>query len=172
MHDPDLVVILRRAHFEAEYHGDHRDGVDEYQFPKIPFKADDKGHDKEIREIQQVFACLQSLHIVHDDQVEVEIDNRKDPGQLELPFLVEVKGEYKKIRRTEIHQCADIETIAEIGDDADKIGDQDQEDELVEPDHLPLLGQRIILPNPGIDDVFVKRPEGEDQRVAQKDIYF
>jgi hypothetical protein len=167
MYDSDLVVILRRTHFEAEYYGDHRDGVDEYQFPQIPFKADDKGHDKEIWEIQQIFTRLQSLHIVHDDQVEIEIDNGKDPGQLELPFLVEMKGEDKKIRHTEIHQCADIEAIAEIGDDADKIGDQDQEDELVEPDHLPLLGQGIILPYPGIDDVFVKRPEGEDQRIAQ-----
>jgi hypothetical protein len=141
-----LVEILRGAYFKTNDHGDNGKHVYEYQFPEIPFEADDKGHYKEIRKIEQVFSCFKSLHVVHDDQVKVQVHDGQDTRQLELSSLVEVKGKDKKISRAKVYKCTDIQAVRKIGDDAYKIGDQREQDELVEPDHLPLSGWRIILP--------------------------
>jgi hypothetical protein len=135
-----LVKILLGTYFKTKGHRNNGKHVDEYQFPEIPFETDDKGHYKEIREIEQVFSCPQSLHIVHDDQVEVQVHDGQDPRQLKLSSLVKVKSQDKEISRAEIYKCADIQAIREIGDDAYEIGDQCEQDELVEPDHLPLPG--------------------------------
>jgi hypothetical protein len=141
-----LVEVLLGTYFKTNDHGDNGKHVDENQFPEIPFKADDKGHYKEIRKIEHILSCPQPLHIVHDDQVKVQVHDGQYPGQLELSSLVKVKGKDKEISRAEVYKCADIQAIRKIGDDTYEIGDQRKQDELVEPDHLPLSRWRIILP--------------------------
>ena len=75
-------------------------------------------------------------------------------------------GEDKEVGRAQVDQRADIETEDEIGDDADEMRDEDQQDELVEPDRLLLFGRGIIIPEPGIDDVRIKRAKNRDDGVA------
>ena len=75
-----LVVIFLGADLKTEGHGNNGEYIDKGQFPEISFEADNKGHYQEIGEIKKVFTCFQSLHIVHDDQVKVQVDNGQDPG--------------------------------------------------------------------------------------------
>src|SRR5258708_33531076 len=164
-----LVVILLGAYFKTEGDGNDREYINEYQFREIPFEADNKGHYQEIREIEQVFPCPQSFHIINNNQVEVQVYDGEDPGQLEFPSLIQVKGKDKKISRAKIYKHADIQAIGGIGDDAYDIGDEGKQDKLIETDHLPLSGGRIIFPQTRIDDVFIKRPGSQNQMVDQSD---
>ena len=55
-------------------------------------------------------------------------------------------GQDKDVGCAQVDQRADIETEGEIGDDADEMRYEYQQDELVEPDRLfPFVG-RIVLP--------------------------
>ena len=55
-------------------------------------------------------------------------------------------GNNENIGGAEVDERADIQTENEIGNDADKMRHEDEQDELVEPDRLfPFVG-RIVLP--------------------------
>ena len=55
-------------------------------------------------------------------------------------------GDDKDIRRAEVDECADIESEIEIGNDADEMRDENEEDELVEPDRFLLFGSGMVIP--------------------------
>jgi hypothetical protein len=65
-------------------------------------------------------------------------------------------GDDKDIGGRKIDQRADIQTITEIGDNTDEVGDEDEQDELVEPDRLLLFRWGIVFPEAGIDDVLIE----------------
>jgi hypothetical protein len=46
--------------------------------------------------------------------------------------------------------------------------DQDQKNELVETGRLLSFGRRVILPDPGIDNILIKGPEKRADRVTQR----
>ena len=55
-------------------------------------------------------------------------------------------GNDKNIGGAEVDERAYIETKNEIGDDANKVRHEDQQDELVEPDRLfPFCGSIVLL---------------------------
>ena len=55
-------------------------------------------------------------------------------------------GDDENIGGAEIDERADVQAENEIGDDADKVCYEDQQDELVEPDRLFPLGGSIVIP--------------------------
>jgi hypothetical protein len=85
MGDMDLVIVLLRALVVAEQHGNNGDQVRCRQLHDIPPEADDEGHDQEIGKIEQVFPGLYPFHIIHDDQVQVQVEHGYHPGEQELP---------------------------------------------------------------------------------------
>ena len=102
------------------------------------------------------------------DQVEVKVQHRDDPGQQVFPPQIEMISDDKEIGGAKVDQRADIKPKTEVGDDADEMRDKDQQDELVKADRLLSLGRRIILPDPGIDNILIEGPEKRDDRVAQR----
>ena len=158
MNDMDLVVIFQRAFFQTKDQGDDRHQVGNGQLPEILIEGDNKSHYQEVREIEEVFSRLQSLHIIHDDQVQVEVDNGQYARQSEFFPHIQVIGEDKNIRRGKVDKGADIQPETKVGDDADEIGQQGQDNELVEADDLlPLVGGEGFV-QPPVDDVLVKGP--------------
>jgi len=168
MLDMDLVVIFLWTHLETPGDGEDGEYIDEGQFPEISFEADDKRHYQEVGEIEQVFSRPESFHIIHDHQIKVQVDDGQDTGQLEFPSLVKMEGKNKKISGAQVYEGADIEAIGKIRYDADEIGDEREQNKLIEADHLPLSAGRILFPQTRINDVFIKRPGGQDQVVAQR----
>ena len=77
-------------------------------------------------------------------------------------------GDDEEIGGAKVDQRADIKPKTEVGDDADKVRDKDQQDELVEPGRLLSFGRGIFLPEPGIDNILIKGPEKRDDRVTQR----
>jgi hypothetical protein len=77
-------------------------------------------------------------------------------------------GDNEEIGRAEVDQCTDIKPKTEIGDDTDEMRDQDQENELVKTGRLLSFGRRVILPDPGIDNILIEGPEERDDRVTQR----
>ena len=77
-------------------------------------------------------------------------------------------GHDKDIGSAEVDERADIETETEIGDNADEMRNKDQENELVKTGRLLSFGRRVILPDPGIDNVLIEGPEERDDRVSQR----
>lgn len=77
-------------------------------------------------------------------------------------------GDDKEIGRGEIDQRTDIKTVNKIADNANKVRDQCEQDELVEPDGFPASRHGIIRSKSGIDDVLVKGLEYLDKIVAQR----
>jgi hypothetical protein len=73
MSDMYLVIVLLGALIIAEQERNDGDEIGGRQLHEFSPEADDKGHDQEIREIEQVFAGLYPLHIVHNRQVEVQV---------------------------------------------------------------------------------------------------
>ena len=54
-------------------------------------------------------------------------------------------GEYEKISGAEIDQCADVKTETEVGDYADKMRGEDQENELIKANRfLPFYWGMLI----------------------------
>ena len=106
-----LVEVLLRAHFKTKCHGDNGKHIDKYQFREISFEADNKGHYQKIREIEQVFSCLQPLYIVHNNQVKVQVHNGQDASQLKFSSLVKVKSKNKKISRAKINERTNVKSI-------------------------------------------------------------
>jgi len=168
MGDAYLVMVLHRAKLEAEKHGEERDEVDEGQLEKILPEIDDKGHHQEIRKIEKVFARSAPLHIVHDGQVEVQVQDGKQPGQKEASPQVKMIGYDKKIRRRQIDQCADIKTIGKVADDTNEIRDEREQDELVEPYRLSSPGYGIVCSQARVDDILIEGLEKLDEVVAQR----
>ena|SRR5450432_443170 len=79
-----------------------------------------------------------------------------------------MEGKNKKISGAQVYKGADVESIRKVRDDADEIGDEGEQNKLIEADHLPLSGGRIIFPQTRIDDVLIKRPGGQNQVVGQR----
>ena len=77
-------------------------------------------------------------------------------------------GYDEDIGRAEIDKCADIKAEAEIGDDANEVGDEEEQDELVEPYGLLSLGRGMFILQSGIDYIVVKRGEYRGHWVAHK----
>ena len=69
----DLVIVFLRTFIVAEQQGNNGDQVGSRQLHDIPSKADDKGHDQEIGKIEQVFPGLYPFHVIHDNQVQVQV---------------------------------------------------------------------------------------------------
>jgi hypothetical protein len=132
------------------------------------FFRKDKGHDEEVREIEQILPRPDTFHIVHDHQVQVQIQHGHDPGQQKFPPQVQMIRHDKEIGGAQVDQCADIQLETEKGNDAYKVRDEDQQDELIESDRLLSLGCGILLPDAGIDNVLIKGPEKRNDRVAQR----
>jgi hypothetical protein len=141
-----LVVVLRRALKIAEQHAGEGERVGEDELADAAGKADDEGHDQEVGEKEQVFPGPETFHIVHDGEVKVEIQHGQDPGQLELSPQVEMIRYDEEIGRREVDQGADKEAETEVGDDADKMRNKDEENELVEPDRLFPFSGSIVIP--------------------------
>ena len=76
-------------------------------------------------------------------------------------------GDNEDIRRAEVDQCTDIQAKTEIGDNADKMRDKNEEDELVETYRLFPFGMSILFPETGIDDVLIERLK-KYERVAHR----
>ena len=55
-------------------------------------------------------------------------------------------GNNENISGAEVDERADIQTENEIGNDANEMRHEDQQDELVEPDRLFPLGWGVIFP--------------------------
>lgn len=161
VYDAYLVMVFHGAHPEAAENGDPGYEVKEYEFGEATFEIDNKGQHEEVREVQEILSCLEPFHVIHDEQIGIQIENGKDPGDLEMSFLIEIEGDDEKIGGAEVDEGADIQSIGKVGDDADEVGDKGQQYELVETDHLSAPGRGIVIPQAGIDDVFVKRPTGE-----------
>jgi hypothetical protein len=168
MSDMNLVIVFLRTLIITEQHGNDGDQVSDCQLRELPSETDDKGHDQEIGKIKQVFPGLYPLHIVHDDQVQVQIEYGYHPGKEELPPEIQMIGYDKDISGTEVDEGADIEAETEIGNDAYEMRDQYQQDKLVEPDRFFPFGRGIFLPDPGIDNILVKGSEKIDNRVAHR----
>jgi hypothetical protein len=166
--DMDLIVVFLRALIIAKKEGNHGNEIGGGQLRVFPSEADDKGHDQEIGKIKQVFPGPDPFHIIHDDEVQVQVKHGHHPGKPVFTPQVEVIGYDKDIGSTQVNQCADIKTKAEIGNDAYEMRDKDQQDELVETNRLLSLGRGIFVPDPGIDNVLIKGPAQRDNRVAQR----
>jgi len=164
----NLVVIFLRTLIETEQQANDGDQIRKGQLPETLRKADDKGHDQEVREEEQVFPRFYSFHIIHDRQVEVQVQHRQEPGEEKMPPQVEMIGYDKDIGRAKIDQRTDVKPETEIGDDTDEMRDEDEEDELVEPDRLLRLGSRIVIPEPGIDYIFIERSKYIGDRVTHR----
>jgi hypothetical protein len=78
-----------------------------------------------------------------------------------VPSQVQLIGHYKDIGGAQVDQRTDIQTITEIGNDADKIGYQDQQDELIKSDYLLPVGNRRLFSQAGIDNILVKGFAGQ-----------
>ena len=74
----------------------------------------------------------------------------------------------EEIGGAQVDQRTDIKPKKEIGDDAHKMRDKDQENELVKTGRLLSFGRRVLLPDPGIDNILIEGPEKRDDRVAQR----
>jgi len=168
MGDMDLVIVLLRTEIVAKHQGCQRDHIREDQLQVFPFEADNKGHDQEVRKIEQVLPRFDPLHIVHDRQVKIEVQYRNDTGQQVLPPQVEMVGDNEDIGGAQVDQRTDVKPKTEIGDNADEMRDKDQENELVKTDRLLSFGRGVILPDPGIDNILIKGPEERGNRVAQR----
>ena len=59
---------------------------------------------------------------------------------------VEMIGNDENIGGAQVDECADIQPKNEVGDDANKMRHEDQQDELVEPDRLFPLRGSIVVP--------------------------
>jgi hypothetical protein len=77
-------------------------------------------------------------------------------------------GDNEEIGGAQVDQRADIKPKTEIGNDTDKVSYKDQEDELVKADRLLSFGWRVILPDPGIDNILIEGPEERGDRVTQR----
>src|SRR5208283_1936384 len=95
--DMHLVIVLLRTEIVAEHQGYQRDQIGQYQLQVLLFEADNKGHNKKVREIEKVFSRFDPLHIVHDREVKVEVQHREDPGQQILPPEVKMIGDNEEI---------------------------------------------------------------------------
>ena len=156
MSDMYLVIVFLRTEIIAEKQGYDGDQVSDWQFHELSSEADDKGHDQEIGEIKQVFPGPYPFHIVHDDQVEVQVEYGYHPGEEEIPPEVQVIGYDEDIGGAEIDERADIEAETEIGNDANEMCYEYQQDELVEPDRLFPFGRGMLIPQPGIDYILIE----------------
>jgi hypothetical protein len=168
MGDMDLVVVFLGALIVAKQEGHHGDEIGGEQLRIFSSEADDKGHDQEIGKIKQVFPRPDPFHIIHDDQVQIQVKDGYHPGKQVFTPQVQVISYDKDIGGTQVDKCADIKTETEIGDDAHEMRDKDQQDELVETNRLLSLGRGIFVPDPGIDNVLIKGPAQRDNRVAQR----
>ena len=125
VYDMDLVVILLRTIVITEKNGYDRHQVRKGKLFEIPGEADDKRHDQEVGEEEQVFPGLEPFHIVHDGEIEIQIEHRDDPGKQVFFAEIEMISEYEKIGGAEVDQCADIKAETEVGDHADKVRTED-----------------------------------------------
>jgi len=151
-----LIVVLRRTDIITEEQGYHRDQIGKPELDKILPEADDKGHDQEVRKEEEVFPRPQSLHIVHDHQVQVQVHDGHQPGDQVFSSEVEMIRDDEDIGGRKVDQRADIQTKTEIGDNTDEVSDEDEKDKLVEPDRLFPFRRSIVFPETGIDDVLIE----------------
>jgi len=170
-----LVVIFLRAGIKTKPDGDHRDQVSKTHLAEILFEADNKCHYQEVREIEHVLTGLEPLHIVHDHQVEIQVENRYQAGKLKFSPEIEVISDNEYIGGAEIDQCADVEAKNEIGDNANEMRYEDEQDELVEPDRLFPLGMVIVFPQTGIYYILIeglKKGERVTHRIRIRVFYY
>ena len=140
-----LVVVLLRALIVAEQQAGHGHQIGKDQLLHIPGEADDKRHDQEVREEEQVFPCLKAFHIVHDREIEVEVEYGQHPGQQVFFAKVEMVGYDKDVGGGQVNECADVQSEKEVRDHAHKMRDKDQQNELIEPDRLLFLGRGMFV---------------------------
>src|ERR1700722_8340965 len=168
MSDMDLVIVFLRTQIVTEQQRRQRDHIRDDQLQVFPFETDNKRHHQEVRKIEQVFTRLYPFHIVHDREIQIEVQHRDDTGKQVFPPQVEMIGDNKEIGGAQVDQRTDKKPKTEIGDDADEMRDKDQENELVKTGRLLSLGRRVILPDPGIDNILIKGPAKRSDRVAQR----
>jgi hypothetical protein len=70
-----------------------------------------------------------------------------------------VIGDNEKIGGAKIDQRTDIKAKAEIGNDAYKVRNENQQDELIKSNRLLSLGRGVIFPDPRIDNILIEGPE-------------
>src|SRR5450631_573258 len=90
--DTNLVIILIGTHIKTEQNGYDGNQVYKFQLSKISFDVYNQGHDEEVGKIQEVLSCTQPFHIVHDNQVEIEVDDGNYTGQFKPFFRIEVES--------------------------------------------------------------------------------
>lgn len=164
----DLVVILLWTLIKTKQDAGHSHHISEDQFPEIFGEADDEGHDQEIREKEQVFSCFDSFHVVHDRQVNIQVQHRYHPREQISSAKVQVIGDDEDIGRAQVDKRADIKSETEIGNDANEVSDEDQQDELIETYRLLPFGRGMLVLQSGIDYIIVKGREHGDEWVAHK----
>ena len=98
------------AEVQTNQYGYNRNQIDKLQFGKISFHVNDQSHYEEVRKIEQVFTCAQPFHIIHYNQVKVEINNGYDACQFKSFLGIEMKSKDKNIAGRQVDQGAYIKT--------------------------------------------------------------
>jgi hypothetical protein len=73
-----------------------------------------------------------------------------------MPSQVKLIGHDKNIRGAKVDQRTNIQTITEIGNYTDKVGNEYQQYELIKPDDLFPLGNGRLLSQAGINDILIE----------------
>jgi len=76
-----LVIVFLWAGIKGKPEGNCRDEVGESQLLEILPETDDERHYEEVREIEQIFTGPEPFHIVHDNQVKVQVQNGYHTGK-------------------------------------------------------------------------------------------